>query len=130
MMAPSISIVRLYRVCKDFEPWSECTIQQVKFYTTDWTRFCPGSFFTYHEKPLYYGLLTLMMVALAALLYFFRKKQLAKDKETASPKDETPDPDFEHQQQQTRENQTQSPALLPEELPDTELSPSLRHVVT
>ena len=130
MMAPSISFVRLYRVCKDFELWSECTIQQVKFYTTDWTRFCPGSFFTYHEKPLYYGLPILLMVALAALLYFFRKKQLAKDKETASLKDETPDPDFEHQQQQTRELQTRSPAPLPKEVPDTELNLGLRHVVT
>ena len=130
MMAPSISIVRLYRVCKDFEPWSECTIQQVKFYTTDWTRFCPGSFFTYHEKPLFYGLLILFMVALAALLYFFRKKQLAKDKETASPRDETPDPDFDHQQQQAHELQTKSPAPLLEEVPDTELNLGLCHVVT
>ena len=70
------------------------------------------------------------MVALAALLYFFRKKQLAKDKETASPKDETPDPDFEHQQRQAQEFQTRSPAPLLKEVPDTELNPGLRHVVT
>ena len=33
----------LYRLCKDYEPWSECTIEQVKFYTADWTIFCPGT---------------------------------------------------------------------------------------
>ena len=69
----------LYRMCKETELWSKCTIQQVKFYTADWTRFCPGSFFTHHEDPLY-GLLILPVAAAIALAYYCYKKRSRKVK--------------------------------------------------
>ena len=89
IMAPSLAVGSLYRLCKDFDPWSQCTIQQVKFYTSDWTQFCPGSFFTRHERPLYYGLLILPIAAIAVLLYFLKKKQLAKNNKAEDVTDES-----------------------------------------
>ena len=38
IMAPERDIEALYRVCKDYEPWSKCTIKQVQFFTAHWTR--------------------------------------------------------------------------------------------
>ena len=35
IMSPGLSKASLYRLCKDHELWSKCTIQQVKFYTVD-----------------------------------------------------------------------------------------------
>ena len=38
IMAPERDMEALYRVCKDYEPWSKCTIKQVQFFTAHWTR--------------------------------------------------------------------------------------------
>ena len=67
-------------MCQDYDLWSPCTIKQVEFFTSKWTRFCPGSFFTYHENPLVIGLLLLSFVALVALIYYCRRKRSCKTK--------------------------------------------------
>ena len=82
IMSPDRDMTDLYRVCEEYEPWSRCTIEQVEFYTADWTQFCPGSFFTYHENPLY-GLLILPFAAALALLYFCYEKRSRKMKKTS-----------------------------------------------
>ena len=74
IMAPTRDVASLYRMCKAYEPWSECTIRQVEFYTANWTRFCPGSFFTHRENPLY-ALLILPSAAILALVFFCFKKR-------------------------------------------------------
>ena len=74
IMSPGRDMTDLFRMCENYEPWSKCTIQQVEFYTANWTKFCPGSFFTHHENPLY-GLLTLPLAAALALLYYCYKKK-------------------------------------------------------
>ena len=79
VMAPGSSVFQLFRMCEDYELWSPCTIQQVKFFTANWTRFCPGSFFTYHENPLM-GLLLLPLAAFAALVYFCKRKRSKAEK--------------------------------------------------
>ena len=71
VMAPGTSVFQLYRLCQDYDLWSPCTIQQVEFFTSNWTRFCPGSFFTFHENPLT-GLLLIPLTAFAALVCYKR----------------------------------------------------------
>ena len=74
IMSPDRDMTELYRVCMDLELWSKCTMGQVKFYTANWTQFCPGSFFTLHENPLY-ALLILPLADILALVYFCYKKR-------------------------------------------------------
>ena len=79
-MAPYTSFYQMYRMCQDYDLWSPCTIKQVEFFTSKWTRFCPGSFFTYHENPLVIGLLLLSFVAFVALICYCRRKRSCKTK--------------------------------------------------
>ena len=66
-------------MCEDYELWSPCTIQQVKFFTANWTRFCPGSFFTYHEIPLIMAMLLLLPLgAFADLVLYCKRKRSCK----------------------------------------------------
>ena len=106
IMAPARDLTDLYRVCKEFEPWSQCTIDQVKFFSSSWTKFCPGSFFTLYETPFYYGLLILLFAALTIIIvvycYFsWKKERSIKDSET-------------EEEHQALEQPTQAAALLVE----------------
>ena len=120
VMAPARDLTDLYQVCKDFQPWPQCTIEQVKFFTSSWTKFCPGSFFTLYETPFYYGLLILLFAALTIIIvmycYFSWKKEGSnKDKETTAIVNETPEPDSETEEEhQALEQPTQAAALLVE----------------
>ena len=83
IMGPNRDITSLYRMCKEYEPWSECTLQQIEFYTANWTRFCPGSFYTYHENPLYWLLVLVpaaAFLATAAFAHHCYKKRSQKMK--------------------------------------------------
>ena len=71
IMAPGRSIATLYRFCKDIDLWSECTIKQIKFYSDDWTQFCPGSFLTYHENPMYYHVPFYLLAALICTYFVY-----------------------------------------------------------
>ena len=42
-MAPSSSFSHLYRICKNQELWSRCTIKQVERFTSNWDNVCPKS---------------------------------------------------------------------------------------
>ena len=79
MMAPGATIYQLFRLCQDHELWSPCSIRQVEFFTGNWTRFCLGTFFTYHENPLM-ALLALPLAAVAALVYYYKRKRSCKVK--------------------------------------------------
>ena len=79
IMAPGRSITSLYRFCKDIDPWSECTIEQIKFYSDDWRQFCPGSFFTYHENPLYFYAPFYLLAALICINYAYRIYRIKQD---------------------------------------------------
>ena len=79
IMAPGTSIASLYRFCKDIDPWSECTIEQIKFYSDDWRQFCPGSFFTYHENPLYFYAPFYLLAALICINYAYRIYRIQQD---------------------------------------------------
>ena len=91
-MGPNRDITSLYRMCKDYEPWSECTLQQIEFYTANWTRFCPGSFYTYHENPLYWLLVLIpatAFLATAAFAHHCYKKRSQKMKKLIEDESES-----------------------------------------
>ena len=61
LMSPSTSYTELYRICKNQELWSRCSIKQVAQFTSNWENVCPSSS-TVNEISWYYILLVLICV--------------------------------------------------------------------